>query len=209
MVAADLDGDKNAEIVALGPDESGEGAVMYVIHPSMKQTSLPTPRPIPDRALPSSGRAQVIDVDGDGNDDLVAVLRDTKTKMLEVNVFFGDGKGNLAIPGMAIALPAPPGAVASEYGAVGFAQITTGGAAVGAKGSRRELAIVTPRHLFFAFVGADRSVAFPSVSVPSPFPSIQDGSSVVAGDFDGDGVEDLALADQGSIRVAHQKARHP
>ena len=116
---------------------------------------------------------------------------------------------NLAIPGLAIALPAPAGASANEYDTVGFTQITTGGAAVGAKGRRRELAIVTPRHLFFAFVGADRSVAFASASVPSPFPTIQAGSSVVAGDFDGDGVEDLAVAEQGSIRIARQKARLP
>ena len=209
MVAGDLDGDKNAEIVSLAPDASGAGAVMYLIHPSMQQTSLPTPRPIPDRAVPPGGRAQLIDVDGDGNDDLVAVLRDTKTNLLQVNVFFGDGKGNLAIPGMAIALPVPAGAAATEYGAVGFTQITTGGAAVGAKGRRRELAIVTPRHLFLAFVGADRSVAFPAAAVPSPFTNIQTGSAVVAGDFDGDGVEDLAVADQGSIRIARQKARLP
>lgn len=208
MVAGDLDGDKSAEIVSLAPDETGEGAVMYLIHPSM-QTTLPVPRAIPERAVPPGVRAQLIDVDGDGNDDLVAVLRDTKSKLLQVNVFFGDGKGNLAIPAMAIALPAPTGAAADEYGALGFTQITTRGAAVGSTGRRRELAIVTPRHLFFAFVGADRTVAFPEATVPSPFPIIQAGSSVVAGDFDGDGVEDLAVADQGSIRIAYQKARLP
>ena len=210
MVAGDIDGDKNAEIVSLAPDESGQGAVMYVIHPGPQGGSQVTPLPIPERAMPGGVRAQLLDVDADGNADLVAVLRDALTKRLQVNVFFGDGKGNLAIPGMVIDPPVPAGAAQDEYGALGFTQITTGGAAVGATGGRRrELAIITPRHLFFAFVGADRKVAFPAPDVPSPFGAVQAGSAVVAGDFDGDGVEDLAVADQGSIRIARQKARLP
>ena len=208
VVAGDLDGDKNAELISLAPDASGQGTVMYIF-PTGAQAAPPPPRAVPDRTLPAGGRAQLLDVDGDGRDDLVAVLRDTKTGLLQVNVFFGDGKGSLGIPGLTVALPSPPNPVAEEYGALGFAQITTGGAAVGATGRRRELAIVTPRHIFLAFVGADRAVTFPDPSVASPFPTIAAGSAVVSGDFDGDGVEDLAVADQGSIRIARQTARHP
>jgi hypothetical protein len=34
-------------------------------------------------------------------------------------------------------------------------------------------------------------------------------SDVAAGDFDGDGVEDLAVADSGSIRILRQRPRLP
>jgi hypothetical protein len=208
MAAGDLDGDRSAEVVTLAPNETGDAALMFIVHLGPSATALPMPRVVPERTLPGGVRSQLLDVDGDGFDDLVAVLRDTKTKLLQVNVFFGDGKGELAIAPMAVTLPTPAGANADEYGALGFAQITTAGGAVGTTGGRRrEVAIVTPKHLFRAVVGADRS--FTVTDATSSFVQISDGRAVVAGDFDGDGVEDLAIADQGSIRIARQKARLP
>lgn len=205
MTSGDLDGDKNAEIIALAPDDTGKGAGMYVIH-SGPQSGLPVQVPIPERAVPGGMRAQLVDIDGDGHDDLVSVLRDTTNKRLEVNVFFGDGKANLAIPGVAIKLPIPKGAADDDYAALGFTSITTAGGAVGtAGGARHELAIITPRHLFRVFVRPDRTADV--VDATAPFGDIRYGSAVVAGDFDGDGVDDLAIADQGSIRISRQKAR--
>jgi hypothetical protein len=206
MAAGDLDGDKNAEVVSLAPDGTGQGALMFIVHLGPGAPAPPTPRPIPDRVVAGGVRSQLIDVDGDGNDDLVAVLKDTKTTLLQVNVFYGDGKGNLAIPPVAISVPLPAGAAKDEYGALGFTQITTGGGAVGATGGRRrELMIVTPRHLFRAFVRGDRGVDVTDAT--AAFGDIRYGSAVVAGDFDGDGVEDIAVADEGSIRISRQTAR--
>ncbi len=205
MASRDLDGDGRAEIAAVAPDVNGTGAVLYIIHPG-KQTSLPTPTPIPDRSAPAGVRSQFLDVDGDGKDDLVVILRDMKKKALRVNVFFGDGKSNLAVPGTTIELPVPDGAASDDYDALGFAQITTAGAPIGATtGKRHELVIVTPKHLFRAFMRPDRTLDVTDAA--AIFGGITYGSSVAAGDFDGDGVDDIAIADQGSIRIARQKPR--
>jgi hypothetical protein len=206
MVAGDLDGDGKAEIVAVAPDVTGTGASLLVIHPG-PMTSVPSGDPIPERTTPGATRAQLLDVDGDGHLDLVAVMRDTKTKLLQVSVFFGDGKSNLALPGQAISLPIAAGDAADAYAALGFTQITTGAGQPSSSGAKkRELAIITPHHLFRAVVQADRTFKVEAVSA---FGSIAYGSAVVAGDFDGDGVDDLAIADQGSIRIARQIPRLP
>jgi hypothetical protein len=207
MVSGDLDGDKKTEIVTVSPDDQGKGASLRVIRAG-PQAALPTSVPIPGRSASGGTRAQLVDVDADGNVDLVTILRDNGSKVLAVNVLFGDGKGSLATATTVVALPLPAGANADDYAALGFAQITTGGGPVGAAGGkRRELAIVTPKHVFRAFVKADRTVEVNEAT--SIFGRLEYGSSVVAGDFDGDGVEDLAIADQGSIRIARQKARLP
>ena len=67
--------------------------------------------------------------------------------------------------------------------------------------------IVTPKHLFRAFVHVDRTVEVSDAT--AIFGALGYGSAVVAGDFDGDGALDLALADQGSICIARQKTRLP
>lgn len=205
MVAGDLDGDARAEIVAVSPQEDGTGAEVRVIRPG-PQAALPASALIPGRSAPGGMRAQIFDVDGDGNADLVTILRDTATKVLAVNVLFGDGKGHLGTATTVVALPVSTGG--DDNAALGFTPITTGGGAVGTVGGRRqELAIVTPRHVFRAFMRPDRSVEVHEAT--SIFGAISYGSAIVAGDFDGDGVEDLAIADQGSIRIARQKARLP
>lgn len=206
MVAGDLDGDGKAEIVAVAPDVTGTGASLLVIHPG-PMTTVPSGDPIPERTTPGATRAQLLDVDGDGHLDLVAVMRDTKTKLLQVSVFFGDGKANLALPGQVISLPIPAGEAVDAYAALGFTQITTGAGPPSSSGAkRRELAIITPHHLFRASVQVGRTFRVEPVSA---FGSITYGSAVVAGDFDGDGVDDLAIADQGSIRIARQTPRLP
>ena len=207
VVAGDLDGDRRAEIVAVSPDDTGAGAALRIIHPG-PNVALPSLVPIPGRTAPGGMRAQILDVDGDGSADLVTILRDVATKALAVNVLFGDGKGSLSPSPVAVTLPVAAGTSSDDYAALGFTQITTAGGVVGAaSGRRRELVIVTPKHLFRAFVHVDRTIEVSDAS--AIFGTIGYGSAVVAGDFDGDGVEDLALADQGSIRIARQKARLP
>src|SRR4029079_11161469 len=51
LVAGDLDGDKQAEIVSVSPDDSGNGATLRIIHPG-PQTGLPPFVTIPGRSAP-------------------------------------------------------------------------------------------------------------------------------------------------------------
>jgi hypothetical protein len=187
-------------------DAAGTAASLIVIHPGPMAVA-PAGAPIPNLTTPGATRAQLLDVDSDGHLDLVAVMRDTKTKALQVTVFFGDGTSKLALPGRTVTVPIPAGDAADDYAALGFTQITTGaGPPVSSAPTTRELAIITPHHLFIASVQADRTFKVDPVTA---FGAIAYGSAVVSGDFDGDGVEDLAIADQGSIRISRQTPRLP
>lgn len=193
---ADLDGDGVSEIVAVTPSASGT-TVLRVFHIG---TGAEKQLEVPDRRVTPNGRAEIFDADGDGKPDLVAVLADA-TGVLGVNVFYGDGAGGFTVPGALVPLPAS--ANPQDVNALGFAFFGTGSAA-------SELAVITPKRLYRARRGAGRG-AFEVVDETSRLGlgGLSNGTDVAAGDFDGDGVEDLAVADSGAIRILRQRPRLP
>jgi len=91
---------------------------------------------------------EIVDVDGDGHADVVALL-DVGTKR-RVSVFFNDASGNFGAP---VEVPLPEGEEAQ-----GFALLTTTGARpFGKEPAKRELAIVTAKRIVLAAPSADRA----------------------------------------------------
>mgnify|MGYP005853878357 CR=1 FL=1 len=155
--------------------------------------------PLPGVVVGPQNQVDLLDVDGDGALD-VALLSGPRGQT-KLTVYFGDGKGSFAVPGLALDVPPIDGAPDPDTVAIGATQITTGGTAAG--GQRlRELALVTRRRVLRVRLRG-REIA----AVETLLSGLTAGTGITAGDFDGDGVEDLAVADGGSIRVLRQKPR--
>jgi hypothetical protein len=212
MAIGDLDGDKRAEVVAI-TDEPVAGATARIFsvpagggEPKRKEI------PIPNRRLPNGvrfdPRVDLMDIDGDKNLDLVVLLEEKVAKGgLKVDVFFGDGAGSFATTPVTVQLPArAPGSPPWEPSA--YAQVTTVSANRDFTGTmRRDLFIITATNLFQATLAPDRS-GFTTTDVTNLLEGgLTYGTGLVAGDFDGDGVEDLAIAVDGAIRILRQKPR--
>lgn len=200
----DLDGDGIAEVVALTPGPTGTVIRTFNVAGEVGKVL----GPLPQRSLRPSSRIEVLDADGDGRVDLVALLADP-AGTLGVNIFYGDGVGGFQVPGIVVPLPAS--STPQDASALGFAMFTSGAGgaddAGGAADVKHEMAIVTPKRLLRASFGKERG----DISVKDETPRLPGGlagaTDVAAGDFDGDGVEDLAIADSGAIRIVRQRPR--
>lgn len=159
----------------------------------------------------------LVDVNGDGAPDLV--LLTTVANKRSVIVLLNDGKGSFSASPATVELP--PSASSSPTSSddpLGVAHIITG-ATPGSGFPQRQLVIVTDKRLFVAQIKPDgasfdvreetaRLVTDAKVvgTQPSTTGTIR-LTAVAGGDFDGDGVEDIAVADSGSIRILRQAPR--
>jgi hypothetical protein len=192
---ADIDGDGISELVAVTPN--GQGSTVLRVFRSA--TASQQQFIVPDRRLTPNGRSELVDADGDGKIDIVTILVDGKG-VLGLNVFYGDGAGGFAVPGDVVALPASEDP--RDVNALGFAFFT-------AEKGRPELAIVTPARLFRARIGGRGAFELVDETARFGLGGLANASDVASGDFDGDGVEDLAVADSGAIRILRQRPRLP
>jgi hypothetical protein len=226
--AADLGDPRGWDMVILSPNEAGPGTAIRIYPPggpdgaNTPPASLPgiealaPPLIIADRAPFDGSHVELRDVDGDGIQDLVALLQDVTTTVPSVSIFFGTGKQSFDPAGLVLTLPMLAGATADELVPQGFVLITTAGAPLGdvsgaflapTSGRRRELMIVTKSHLFRAFVDKSRKATIADAT--TIYGKIVAAAAIVTGDFDGDGIPDLAISDQSAIRIVRQNAVLP
>lgn len=157
------------------------------------------------RDLTADASLRLVDVDGDGKTDIVAaVSKDPSTRRLYV--FFGDGAGKVSAP---IAIVPPPSSEAEKKGSenlvIGFAK------AWSKPGDPPAIAIAMRNRLVIMRAKPDRTfelaselTALANQDATGRNAWLQRGSDLVAGDFDGDGVEDLAIANSGTFRILRQ-----
>jgi VCBS repeat protein len=190
---ADLDAppDGLQEVVTVGPGISGPLGVAIA-----RPGSPPNLLSLATDPIGRDGMIAIHDVDGDGQNDLVALVgSDATTKVV---VFFGDGKGSFDPAGVPVTVPPQNGGGGEDTAPTGFTLLVTKGAAIHRSEPKiAELAIVTRRRVVLAHPSPDRTAFETRVIVggEGSLGRLADATGIAAGDFDGDGVEDLAIAD--------------
>jgi hypothetical protein len=200
LAAINTDGDDRDELVAFGngtisvyravSEEGGFG------EPQVVRTEFDLRDP-DGGLLGRMPRPAVVDVDGDGRVDVLAM-----TTSGELIAAWGTGNGGFE-PAKLLDRPRCDerlGIDCASFNASthpGFAVLELDGSA------GPEVVVVGPGHLSFHDIGADRVLREhspgPRWSSGTVLPSFSDHTSVVAGDFDGDGVDDLAIARSSSF----------
>lgn len=197
---ADVDNaaDGLAEVVVVTNVPGGQDALIQVIHPAVAAGVPGGGMMIKGLQIAPGAQLSLLDVDGDGFRDAVGVFGPPSKS--QVVAFLNDQKGSFVVPGIPLTIPPAPQGVTLDANARAFAAVTIGGAPVFGKGARTTaLAVVTSRSLYLARLAADKK----GFDV-SPNAGGEAISGVAAGDFNGDGVEDIALADGGSVRMLLQ-----
>jgi hypothetical protein len=197
---ADIDNPKDgrADVVVFQRNPAKDVVALYVARADARSGLLELPGERVRRDAPLS----LVDVDADGNLDAVILLGDGDAR--KVAVFYNDAKGGF-VSSPAI-VPIPEGDVPR-----GFAHFTTVGASIdGARKAKRELAVVTTKRIVLAAPdAADRSKLVVRDIVPAGGAPLSGPTGLAQGDFDGDGVDDLAIADSGALRILRQLPVRP
>jgi len=213
IIADDIDRPKNGvqEILGLARTHAAEPQLVVVRVPATPMTPpnvTLTSLAADGIGLPNPG-LRVLDIDGDGGDDLIAMLGATTatyaggTKLV---VYMNEGGTFHAPPGITIPIP-PPSQGMTDVGPMAVTLITIGAAPPSNAGTHtRALAIVTQKRVFLARMKADKSGFDLSELALFGATGLRGATGIGAGDFDGDGVEDLAIADAGSVRIVLQQS---
>lgn len=189
------------EVVVVTNDAKTGTAVLQVVQPG-KGTLIGAPTPIAKLPVAPGAQLELVDVDGDGFRDVVCVLG--AKDAAQVFVILNDGKGGFGRSPLVV--PTAAAAASTASGARGFALVTVGGApALGVGRKRRALAVATERSVVLATLRDDRT-AFDARDTSDLFGAngLSSGTGIAAGDFNGDGVDDLAVADSGTLRLILQ-----
>lgn len=194
--SGDLDRPANGveEAVVLTP---GAGGVATVLSIRLGQAAGASGAyPLPGLQVGTKSMIVLGDVDGDGALDAIALVSDAAGS--KVAVLWGDGKGGFDATPLVLPVPAEGGA---DTSVTGFAVVLTGGAP-----ASRDLVLTTSRRILRLPIGRGTR----TLPVPETLAAGFEGlTSIGAGDVDGDGVEDLAIAEKGTVRVLRQIARLP
>jgi hypothetical protein len=204
--SADIDSppDGISEIVTLTRGQAPDTTDLLIVRKSDLDAKVPSRRvTLPDFAVRGGNdELALLDVNGDERPDAVLITRGTARGKLRV--YLNDGAGGFGSTALVVDLPPPSPGEAPEVPA-GFARVVTGTTPDGKP--RAELAVVTSSRLFLAAVKADKS-GFEVRDLTELLGTASVGiTSIAAGDLDGDGVQDIAIADSGTIRVLRQLPR--
>ncbi|HEY8038640.1 MAG TPA: VCBS repeat-containing protein [Polyangiaceae bacterium] len=186
MQAGSLVANSAPIVVAAAPDGALESAAAFLPGratpgnpPSIAASNT---IPFPVRVSPE-GQMEFADVDGDGSVDAV-LLTGTNAGARSIEVAWNDGKGNFS-QGQTLVVNA-----ASET-PQGFAFVR-----VDASGPAR-LAYVTRKTAVLATIDAASRTVSARETIDTPISA----TGIASGDVDGDGVDDLALADEGNVVI--------
>lgn len=184
MTSGDVDGDGLDEVVALMPNKKDETCALVIAKPKSAgagaSTAFGDPIELP-LAVGSDGELALLDMDGDGALDVVVLAGRDATRRL--SVLWNDGHGGFS--------PARATDVADANDRpndFGFVRV--------AAGARPAIAYVTRTTLVVAKVAPDHGVTRATLDTTLAY-----ATGVAGGDVDGDGVDDLAVADTPSLVV--------
>ena len=228
MASLDLDGNDSDELAVLLPRGSGcqaapQGGGLAVFAPTAsgkgwQQVNGPEPEAldiVPMRAtgrrgptdwnqevveIGYDGKVEVADVDGDGNQDLAVLAAEPSADpqrigALEIAIFVNDGTGSLSRDRSVVLKGLQTPAIRS------FAFIDAD------SDHAKEVVLVTDTVVFVAdlvldFVSPQPTAAFgESQLLPVDQAEASTVTEAIAGDFNGDGVDDVALAEPGQVRI--------
>jgi hypothetical protein len=200
----DLDnlGDGLSEILAISNKTNGHDAALVVVRPGRSPAN--DEKVLTGLQVTSSAQIEAVDLDGDGFRDAVGLFGTPPNA--QIVAFLNDGKGGFVVPGITVAIPPPAAGAVADGTPVAFAGIAVRGAppVTGARAQSHALAVVTGSSVVLATLRPDKQgfdVQSLAALLGKPF---NNATGIAAGDFNGDGVEDIAVAD-GGIRLILQK----
>jgi hypothetical protein len=185
FTAGDLDADGLDELVVAGPIGESRCLLSFAgVQPDATRLDSLSAIVL-DEGCDLEPVLRVRDLDGDGAVDIALLVGRREEGTSAVQVLWNLGFGAFS-----------PDASTRIHDPEGIRSFTpfqlAGNAAV-------ELAYATPRSV--TLVGTNRAERSFSTGTTLTVPDLMDVTSIVAGDVNGDGLDDLAVADQGAVRV--------
>lgn len=201
-VAGDLDKAGTSpkhEIVLIRRSRTGQ-ATLFIY----RGEGLPKPYPLSGVDINVSTALDLVDVDGDGLLDLVVYTGSEAARQTFIG--YNDGAGAFSLPLTPLAVPDDPAHPGEQARSV--ALVTVGAAtATGQGAKRRELAVLTGSRLLLMRPLPGRTFETRDITAASGLAGMAEATGLAVGDFDGDGVEDVAIAEGGSVRILRQIPR--
>jgi hypothetical protein len=190
--AGDLDGDRIDELVLAAPDGTRTRCLVSRsrIDGSMRRESA-SPPVVLEEPCEDDTQMSVTDLDGDGARDVV-ILVGTPGGKRKLLALWGDGTGELDASQLAVLSP-------RDVAPSAFALLSRG------DGDAKWIAYTTDDavHLSRPHGGARGFEDAGAIA------ALDHGTGIVAADVDGDRVDDLVVADDGTIRVLHAELTQP